>query len=914
MTDRFTFFPFSRPSLLTVAARPSSGDQRLLAPLSAEIFADGVVSGSAITLTSGLRGPGDVRGFDISAISAVDPDTRSTQFETNYLPYVEFLEADFPWRYTLDTGGSDGRLQPWLMLVALKADEFEVLAQGDAPLPAIRVLDAAASLPPVTDGRFTTHVHVSGEPQGASAVAVALGTGSRARMLCHRRLAEATAYTLFLVPTYEQGRLAGLGAARVIATPFDAPAWSTGAIDLPYYFSHRFVTNAGEDVEEMVRRLRPLVADEVTHLAAPDRIDASSPGHYAGYRKNGAEFSRRAATNAPGTTDPAFGTDPQLATLIAATLSTVITSETTDDTRDARGAPRNINDPLVTFPAYGWRFREERTLNQTQAGRYWFDRVNLDLPFRDAAQRGAAVVRKHQDEYMRLAWAQYEEIVAANRKLMALEAAEKLVKRIADRRFVRLNASDALALAEPLLDVVPGSSGRSSLSAVLKAAGAPTAYVSREMRRLASKRMRPVSPDAPRTIPVPSIPGDRDAKGIGRIDRSREGIIKRATIFKPVDDATRQGLTAVMKADLLERQVSRSGAIPVAPFSVSDLSTRLADVLKELPRAKADTQITGRSDREKDRLAPIYRSPVIPDALADRLCVLDPDAILPGLSKLPENTVSFYEEDRAFIEAAIVGANHEMNAELRWRGFPTDMRGTVFRRFWQRGYPDTDPRGDDIGPIHTWRGALGANPPSHDRDQAENLIMVIKGDLVRKLRLLIVELNVATGSDYVRGQGTTHEPIFMGHIGDAVYFGFDISRDAIMAPSVRDKAYVVMYEPPGRLRFGLDTATQSQRVKTRQQDHVRLRFPVHSLGSGRSFQKEPRKHSTPPLSSPPFITWNDFSWHHARLGAAGYLDFTSTQRPASGLDHWGADKSSASIALSLWQRPIVAILPLRRVL
>jgi len=911
LSDRFTFLPFARPSLLTGAARPDSGGQRLLTPFSAEIIADGAVSDGAIALTSGLRGPGDVRGFDEVVISATDPDTRSTQFETNYLPYIEFLEADFPWRYTLDTGGPDGRLQPWLILVALRSEEFNVLAQGDAPLPAIRVLDAAVSLPPVTDGRFTTHVHVSGDPQGVPAIAAALGMGARARMLCHRRLHEATAYTLFLIPTYEQGRLAGLGAASVVATPFDAPAWRTGAIDLPYYFSRRFVTNAGEDVETMVRRLRALTADEVARIViAPDRIDASSPGHYEGYRQNGAEFSRRAATNAPGSVDPAFATDPQLATLIGTTLAATIAGEVQDETLDAQGVSRKIKDPLVAFPAYGWRFREERGLSQAQAGRYWFDRVNLDLPFRDAAQRGAAVVRKHQDEYMRLAWAQYGEIVAANRKLMALEAAEKLAKRVTDRRFVRLNPSDALALAEPLLDVVPGNSGRSPLSAVLKSAGAPEAFTSREMRRLASKRMRAVSPGTPRTIPVPSIPGDRDAKGIGRIDRTRDGIFKRAMTFKPLDDATQRALATVMGANFLERQVPRTGAIAVAPISVSDFAGPLAGVLKALPRAKADIQITGRSEREKDRLSPVYRSPVIPDALADRLRVLDPGAILPGLSRLPDNTISFYEEDRAFIEAAMVGANHEINAELRWRGFPTDMRGTVLRRFWQRGYPGIDPRGDDIGPIHTWRGALGANPPSHDRDQAENLIMVIKGDLVRKVGLFILELNVATGSDYVRDQGITHEPIFMGRIGDAVYFGFDISRDAI--PS--DKAYAVMYEPPGRLRFGLDIATQSHRVRTLKQDGVRLPFPVRSLDTGRSFQKEPRQQGAPPHASPPFTNWDDFSWQHVPLSAADYLDFTATPLPTNGPDHWGNGKTSASVALGLWQRPIVAILPLRRVL
>ena len=35
-----------------------------------------------------------------------------------------------------------------------------------------------------------------------------------------------------------------------------------------------------------------------------------------------------------------------------------------------------------------------------------------------------------------------------------------------------------------------------------------------------------------------------------------------------------------------------------------------------------------------------------------------------------------------FVEAFMVGLNHEMNHELVWRTYPTDQRGTPFRRFF----------------------------------------------------------------------------------------------------------------------------------------------------------------------------------------------------------------------------------------
>jgi hypothetical protein len=55
---------------------------------------------------------------------------------------------------------------------------------------------------------------------------------------------------------------------------------------------------------------------------------------------------------------------------------------------------------------------------------------------------------------------------------------------------------------------------------------------------------------------------------------------------------------------------------------------------------------------------------------------------LPGLENVPQNTVGLLQTNRRFIEAFMVGLNHEMASELRWREFPTDMRGNYFRSFW----------------------------------------------------------------------------------------------------------------------------------------------------------------------------------------------------------------------------------------
>ena len=49
---------------------------------------------------SQLYGPGDIIGIDRNAIVRTEPRNLVTNFETNYLPFVEFYDEDFPWRYT----------------------------------------------------------------------------------------------------------------------------------------------------------------------------------------------------------------------------------------------------------------------------------------------------------------------------------------------------------------------------------------------------------------------------------------------------------------------------------------------------------------------------------------------------------------------------------------------------------------------------------------------------------------------------------------------------------------------------------------------------------------------------------------------------------------------------------------------
>jgi hypothetical protein len=133
------------------------------------------------------------------------------------------------------------------------------------------------------------------------------------------------------------------------------------------------------------------------------------------------------------------------------------------------------------------------------------------------------------------------------------------------------------------------------------------------------------------------------------------------------------------------------------------------------------------------RFAPVFTDPMY-EPLRDFFA----DVLLPGLEHLPPNSVALLEPNRPFIEAYLVGLNHEMTRELLWRGFPVDPRATYFRQFWDvsgRVPPPTAQDRDqlaDITPIAQWADTshLGEHAPASAT--AAPMILAIRGELLRR--------------------------------------------------------------------------------------------------------------------------------------------------------------------------------------
>ena len=273
--------------------------------------------------------------------------------------------------------------------------------------------------------------------------------------------------------------------------------------------------------------------------------------------------------------------------------------------------------------------------------------------------------------------------------------------------------------------------------------------------------------------------------------------------------------------------------------------------------------------RQRQPLDPVMVGPLLPEPLYESLAKADPDRFLPGIGDIPDDTVTMLETNPRFVEAFLVGANHEMNRELLWRRYPTDRRGTPFHRFWDR----TDGI-EDIGPIHAFdpQVALGAHSGA---DLRGSLVLLVRGQLLRRYPNAVINAAPSRPDGSLNmDPSVVKHPIFWGRIDpDVTFVGFDLAREDVEpAPGW----YFVIAEQPTEPRFGLDV---------------------------------PEPGDPGPLS-----TWSDLTWAHVGVDPGGQLrladvtDLADVQKPiiegASPRARFGS--TSADMAAITFQRPFRA--------
>lgn len=262
---------------------------------------------------------------------------------------------------------------------------------------------------------------------------------------------------------------------------------------------------------------------------------------------------------------------------------------------------------------------------------------------------------------------------------------------------------------------------------------------------------------------------------------------------------------------------------PVEPVSMAGLQTSLQQTLRPdvtfaaAIRRRLKLSADGARQPGNDPLEPVMAAPQFPQPMYKPLAELSQEWILPGLGAVPQNTATLVETNHRAIEGYMVGLSHEMARELQWNEYPTDMRGTYFRQFWDAtGYAGTATPEQlrDITEIHTWTTTdLGANSP---RDQGQidpsdrHIVLLVRAELLRRYPRTIVYAVKTVRLSAGRDLGTEERhPLFRGSLDpDVTFFGFDLTAADVRGvddpQSPNQGWYFVFQEQPTEPRFGLD--------------------------------------------------------------------------------------------------------------
>lgn len=279
-----------------------------------------------------------------------------------------------------------------------------------------------------------------------------------------------------------------------------------------------------------------------------------------------------------------------------------------------------------------------------------------------------------------------------------------------------------------------------------------------------------------------------------------------------------------------------------------------------------------------DPLRPVVRRITFPQPSYELLRRVSQEYIVPGVEHIPPDTMTLLRANPAFIEAFLVGLNHELSRELLWREVPVDLRTTWFRQFWDvRGAEGASP---DIPPVNQWEGPLGSHATGVGASGEGNLVLVVRGDLLRRYPSTTVAMRPGVWADAThtsRDLGPQEQelaPTFSGWLSpDLLLFGFPLTVAAARGSANEPGWFIVLREQVTAIRFGVDDPPT-----------------------------DPAQWSTPPQA------WSDLHWAHLAgpAGVANARFLTTTGTAVSGLTLDGATfaRNGAHVARALLQQPV----------
>jgi hypothetical protein len=459
-----------------------------------------------------LVGPGDVIGINPQVVVRTEPRNWITDFEPNYLAFVEFYDEDFPWRYTPappDTG--QHRLTPWITLLVLEEGEFTRNTSPSRPLPLVTLSGVTpnVALPPDSQLWAWAHVHVNGSfsathtPDLSALRSILRVDPDRgySRLVSPRRLEPNTAYYAFVIPAFEVGRKAGLGEPIADTDPGLAIAWTT-ATEFPVYYEWFFRTGAAGDFEQLVRALRPRAIDKRVGIRD---LDIQQPG-----------FTLPPITSPP---DDVVGLEGALLSPYSESKPLDPGSNFPAEIEEIVNLPADmetsgvtVGDPVVSAPLYArWHALVQR-ISVDPSRRNWVNELNGDPRLRSVAGFGTSVIQRKQEEYMKLAWQQIGEILAVNRRIHFVQVSMQASQLAFQKHLAPLPDETALAVSSPVFRKVMASP--TTVHALVEQSQLPRAAMSGAFR----KQLRPRGALARRTFPGREATRSPLAEAVARLN------------------------------------------------------------------------------------------------------------------------------------------------------------------------------------------------------------------------------------------------------------------------------------------------------------------------------------------------------------------------------------------------------------
>lgn len=819
-----------------------------------------------VRATLPLAGPGQVQGLQPGAVAAVDPAPGSGDHRAGALAFATLCDPALPWLMS-PCAPAAGRLTPWLALICVPKSASSITRGGPVPVLVAQGLlrDGMSILPDPGSLDLGAHVH---DPDG-SAQDAEPGPRAVSRLLCLQRLVAGVAYHACVVPVFEAGRLAGLGQPPDGADGF---AWGTDAdqVTLPVYHDWQFSCGPGRGVEDVLRDLTPHVMDDPTQAGTVTLSDRFAD-----------PVASLAGTAVPVRTlfsplaPPGIAPEPAVRPALAQT--------------DAQG------DPQLPLPSYG---RDHAGVADASGGALpsWFAAVNQDLSLRRLAGAGAALVRGQQDAMVGFVRRSAGAIDEANAILGRAHAARALNRPLTQA----LDKAELPALARfagPAADRLRVGGGQNRTTLARAVADTETAAVADAAlaRRAAAYGVSGAAvQDALSVVAGQTAQADDVAgAGAGRdLVRAMVGAVGGQTVphlsgqMRFADLIGRLADGGVRTVDAEDRPITeeetgwggatrRRSAQPgrrAGPARVKNPRDIAADVRRALhPDTSVPPRVASRLpgagiDPDAPLKTRIVTEPVWPEPVIDQVLRMAPELLAPGLSGVPQDAIAGMHYDAAAMEAIMVGANHELMRELRWRSVPCDTAVSPVRR----AFPAPTRGGALVPDLKPMRGWQDSDLGTHTEGVGVEFVALMRSSLIRRFPQVVITLNKAEMAGGRRVLDTARSPVapaITGTLGDdLVYFGF---------PPVGDVAagagwFLTFVQPEVGLSFGINAATDD---------------PARGPGD--------------------LPSWNALSW--SDIGGDTLSDDAVPDSPLEGL-RWGRD--AGEMAAILLERPVTVALHL----